>query len=79
MLIKKAFDAIPVGGALVIYEAIIDDDRSKNAFGLMMSLNMLIETSGGFGYTGSDFTTAWMKEAGFSSIRIEHLVDRTQW
>lgn len=73
MLIKKAYDAIPVGGALVVYEAIIDDDRSKNAFGLMMSLNMLIETPGGFDYTGSDCTT-WMKEAGFSSIRIEHLV-----
>ena len=38
MLIKKAFDAVPVGGALVVYEAIIDDDRSKNAFGLMASL-----------------------------------------
>lgn len=73
MLIKKAYDAIQVGGALVVYEAIIDDDRSKNAFGLMMSLNMLIETPGGFDYTGSDCTT-WMKEAGFSSIRIEHLV-----
>ena len=73
MLIKKAFDAIPVGGALVVYEAIIDDDRSKNAFGLMMSLNKLIETPGGFDYTGSD-CTAWMKEAGFSSTRIEHLV-----
>src|SRR4029079_17518532 len=50
MLIKKAYDAIPAGGALVVYEAIIDDDRSKNAFGLMMSLNMLIETPGGFDY-----------------------------
>ena len=47
MLIGKAFDAIPAGGALVVYEAIIDDDRSKNAFGLMMSLNMLIETEQG--------------------------------
>jgi len=73
MLIKKAFDAIPSGGALVVYEAIIDDDRSKNAFGLMMSLNMLIETSGGFDYTGSD-CAAWMKEAGFSTARVEHLV-----
>jgi hypothetical protein len=45
-LIRKAFDAVPVGGGLVIYETIIDDDRSKNAFGLMMSLNMLIETPG---------------------------------
>jgi len=33
-------------------KSIIDDDRSKNAFGLMMSLNMLIETSAGFDYTG---------------------------
>ncbi len=73
MLIKKAFDAVPVGGALVVYEAIIDDDRSKNAFGLMMSLNMLIETPGGFDYTGSD-CSAWMKEAGFTTMRVEHLV-----
>jgi hypothetical protein len=73
MLIKKAFDALPVGGAFVVYEAIIDDDRSKNAFGLMMSLNMLIETSGGFDYSGSD-CASWMKEAGFSATRVEHLV-----
>jgi hypothetical protein len=73
MLIKKAFDAVPVGGALVVYEAIIDDDRSKNAFGLMMSLNMLIETPGGFDYTGHD-CSSWMKEAGFSATRVEHLV-----
>ena len=73
MLIKKAFDAVPVGGALVVYEAIIDDDRSKNAFGLMMSLNMLIETPGGFDYTGRD-CSGWMKEAGFSTTRVERLV-----
>lgn len=73
MLIKKAYDALPVGGALVVYEAIIDDDRSKNAFGLMMSLNMLIETPGGFDYTGSD-CIGWMAQAGFSAMRIEHLV-----
>ena len=73
MLMKKAFDAVPAGGALIVYEAIIDDDRSKNAFGLMMSLNMLIETPGGFDYTGAD-CSAWMKEAGFSSTRLEPLV-----
>ena len=43
MLIAKAFEALPAGGALVVYEAITDDDRSRNAFGLMMSLNMLID------------------------------------
>jgi len=73
MLIQKAFDALPVGGALVVYEAIIDNDRSKNAFGLMMSLNMLIETPGGFDYSGAD-CEAWMKEAGFAATRVEPLV-----
>ena len=73
MLIRKAFDALPVGGALIVYEAIIDDDRSKNAFGLLMSLNMLIETPGGFDYTGAD-CSGWMRDAGFSSTRVEPLV-----
>jgi precorrin-6B methylase 2 len=72
MLLEKAFHALPAGGALIVYESIIDDDRASNAFGLMMSLNMLIETPGGFDYTGAD-CTGWMKEVGFSSTRIEHL------
>jgi O-methyltransferase domain/Dimerisation domain len=73
MLIGKAYQAVPEGGALVVYESIIDDDRSRNAFGLLMSLNMLIETPGGFDYTGAD-CTGWMQEAGFKTIRVEHLV-----
>ena len=73
MLIQKAYDAIPTGGALVVYESIIDDDRSKNAFGLMMSLNMLIETPGGFDYTGAD-CASWLRAARFSKTRVEPLV-----
>jgi hypothetical protein len=73
MLIRRAYEALPPGGALVVYESIIDDDRSKNSFGLLMSLNMLIETPGGFDYTGAD-CIGWMKEAVFSSARSEHLV-----
>lgn len=73
MLTKKAYDALPEGGAFIVYEALIDDDRSKNAFGLLMSLNMLIETPGGFDYTGAD-CSAWMKDAGFKETRVEHLV-----
>jgi hypothetical protein len=64
---------VQAGGALIVYEAIIDDARSTNAFGLMMSLNMLIETPGGFDYTGAD-CIGWMKEAGFSSARVAHLL-----
>ena len=73
MLLAKAFAALPKGGALIVYDAIIDDDRRKNAFGLLMSLNMLIETDGGFDYTGAD-CAGWMREAGFTDIRVEHLV-----
>lgn len=73
LLVTKAHDALPAGGALIVYEALIDDDRRQNAFGLLMSLNMLIETLGGFDYTGAD-CQGWMKEAGFSEIRVEHLV-----
>ena len=54
MLLRKAYDALPPGGALIVYEAIIDDARKQNAFGLLMSLNMLIETPGGFDFTGAD-------------------------
>ena len=72
MLVKKAYDALPSGGAFIVFEAIIDDERRTNAFGLLMSLNMLIETPGGFDFTGAD-CTSWMKEAGFRNTRVEHL------
>ena len=71
-LIGKAYEALPNGGALIVYETIIDDERRQNAFGLLMSLNMLIETREGFDYTGSD-CMGWIREAGFSSARVEPL------
>ena len=64
LLISKAYDALPEGGSLVVIENIIDNDRSENAFGLMMSLNMLIETAEGFDFTAADFDE-WATEAGF--------------
>lgn len=73
MLIAKAHAALPPGGVLLIYDAIIDDSRRENTFGLLMSLNMLIETKGGFDYTAAE-ATMWLKEAGFHNIRTEHLV-----
>lgn len=68
-LLRKGHEAIPEGGAMIVYEAIIDDERSQNAFGLLMSLNMLIETPAGFDYTGAD-CQGWMQEAGFQNVRI---------
>jgi hypothetical protein len=73
MLLKKAYETLPAGGALVVYDMIIDDARRKNVAGLLMSLNMLIETPGGFDYTGAD-CIGWMREAGFAAPQIEPLV-----
>ena len=56
-----------------MFDSIIDDERRQNVFGLLMSLNMLIETDGGFDYTGAD-CQGWMREAGFSETRVERLV-----
>ena len=72
-LLAKAYAALPEGGRLVVYEALIDDERRQNTFGLLMSLNMLIETRGGFDYTGAD-CRAWMREAGFRESYVEPLV-----
>jgi len=71
-LIRKAYEALPTGGLFVAYDAIIDDERRENAFGMLMSLNMLIETPAGFDYSGAD-CQGWMKEAGFRETRVEHL------
>lgn len=71
-LLRKAYDALPEGGALIVYESLIDDQRRQNTQGLLMSLNMLIETPAGFDYTGAD-CQEWMKQTGFRESRVEHL------
>jgi precorrin-6B methylase 2 len=68
-LIAKAYEALPEGGAFVVIEALIDDERRKNAFGLLMSLNMLIEFGDAFDYTGADFE-GWCREAGFRRFAV---------
>ena len=68
-LLRKAHAALPPGGALLVYDAMIDDARRERAFGLLTSLNMLIETPGGFGYSGAD-CRRWMAEAGFAETRL---------
>lgn len=73
LLLRKAFDALPTGGAVIVYESIIDDDRRTNTFGLLMSVNMLIETQEGFDYTGAE-CRSWLADAGFRHSYVEPLV-----
>ncbi len=71
-LIRSAYNALPPGGALVAIEALIDDARRENVFGLLMSLNMLIEFGDAFDYSGADFR-GWCSEVGFRRFDVLHL------
>ncbi|MEO6282041.1 MAG: methyltransferase [Dyadobacter sp.] len=75
-LMKKAYAALPEGGSFVAIEAVIDDNRKDNVFGLLMSLNMLIETGTGFDYTFADFNR-WAAQVGFSSTSLLSLAGPT--
>ena len=73
LLIRKAYEALPAGGVYIVIESIIDDERRQNAHGLMMSLNMLIETGSGFNLTDREFAR-WCEEAGFRRTEVRPLV-----
>jgi len=72
-LLGKAYRALPDGGALIVYESIIDDDRRANTFGLLLSVAMLLVTHNGFGYTGAQ-CRSWMSQVGFRDSYVEPLV-----
>jgi hypothetical protein len=72
MLLTKAYQAIPTGGAVIIYDLLIDDDRRTSSAGLLSSLNMLLWTKGGFGYTASD-CIGWMRSIGFADTSVREL------
>jgi hypothetical protein len=71
-LIRSAYEALPSGGAFIVVEALIDDARRENTFGLLMSLNMLIEFGDAFDYSAADFR-GWCTEAGFQRFEVIHL------
>jgi hypothetical protein len=75
-LLKAAYEALPPGGALVVVENIIDDERRRNAFGLLMSLNMLIEFGDAFDFTGADLVR-WCRQVGFQKVDITPLAGPT--
>jgi len=71
-LIRAAHAALPDNGAFIVVENLIDNERRENAFGMMMSLNMLIEFGDAFDFTGEDFA-GWCRSAGFRKIETLHL------
>ncbi|MFE7123226.1 methyltransferase [Streptomyces sp. NPDC057617] len=71
-LLRKAYETLPEGGIVIVYETFIDDERRENVQGLLMSLNMLLETPGGFEYTSAECRD-WLAKAGFRESRVRHL------
>jgi hypothetical protein len=71
-LLRKAYDALPAGGAIIVFERLIDDERRCNIGGLLASLHMLVMTEGGFDFSAAD-CMGWMRDAGFRDLRVEPL------
>jgi hypothetical protein len=75
MLLRKAHEALPAGGAVIVHETLIDDERRHTVFGLLGSLNMLVLTPDGLNFTGAD-CRGWLSEAGFGDSAVERLTGR---
>ncbi len=66
-LLAKIYAALPDGGALLIAEKLIDEDRNGPVSAHMQSLNMLVCTEGRE-RSLSEYTSL-LREAGFTSVR----------
>lgn len=66
-LLSRSFEALPSGGAVVISELLVNDEKTGPVPAALMSLNMLIETEGR-NYTPAEYS-AWLEEAGFRHIK----------
>lgn len=70
-LTQAACDALPEGGCLIAIEHLLDEERRRDAFGLLMSLQL--QAGGGFDFTGADFS-GWCRDAGFAHVEVIPLV-----
>jgi hypothetical protein len=75
-LIAKAYAAVPPGGALLVYDAMIDPDRRHNFMGLLSSLNIMLETREGFEAT-TDQCAGWLRDGGFVGVTTRHVIGPT--
>ena len=66
-LLRRSFEALTSGGAVVVSELLVNDDKTGPVPAALMSLNMLIETEGGRNYTPAEYA-GWLEEAGFRRI-----------
>jgi SAM-dependent methyltransferase len=75
-LIGKAYAALPPGGSLLVYDAMVNKNSRYKFMSLLSSLNIMLETREGFEAT-TDECAEWFRDAGFRDVTITHLVGPT--
>lgn len=69
-LIAKAASALKPGGALWVQEFVVDTEAPKHPWPALFSLNMLVNTEDGQGYTAADIC-GFMENAGLTGCTYE--------
>jgi O-methyltransferase/methyltransferase family protein len=67
---RRLRQAVKQGGALVIVDFMVNEDRSGPPFALLFHLQMLLRTRKGAAWRESDYR-GWLREAGFGSVTLE--------
>jgi hypothetical protein len=75
-LIAKGYAALPPGGALLVYDAMIAEGRRRNTTSFLSSLNIMLETRDGFEATTAQYV-GWLREAGFVRIAVRRVLGPT--
>ncbi len=68
-LYRKVHQALEPGGAILIRDHIMSEDRLQPPAGALFALNMLVNTQGGDTYTFSD-VQAGLEQAGFRQVEL---------
>lgn len=68
-LLARCHAALPSGGAIVISELLLNEERTGPPEAALMGMNMLVETEGGKNYSGAEYAI-WLDDAGFVDARV---------
>ena len=68
-IFKRFRRALKPGGALLVNDFVLEDDRSGNPFAMLFAAQMLLVTPGGSTWRRSDYRE-WLTQAGFSSVEF---------
>ncbi len=74
-LFRKVHRALRPGGALIVRDHVMDEDRTHPPQGAFFALNMLVGTAAGDTYTFAELEAA-LARAGFASARLVRRGDR---